>query len=100
MVIWEDAMASWGATQAKAKFSEVLDKAASEGPQLVRRRKQEFFVLTREQRDALTSNSKNGPRTLPAKGTRTMSAFFRNSPLVGLDIDFKRVRLEPRHIDF
>lgn len=42
-------MASWGATQAKAKFSAVLDKAETEGPQLVRRRKREFYVLTKEQ---------------------------------------------------
>jgi hypothetical protein len=42
-------MASWGATQAKAQFSAVLDKAETEGPQLVRRRKQEFYVVTKEQ---------------------------------------------------
>jgi hypothetical protein len=35
--------------EAKAKFSAVLDKAETEGPQLVRRRKREFYVLTREQ---------------------------------------------------
>lgn len=40
---------TWAATQAKAKFSEVLDKAETEGPQVVRRRKREFYVLTREQ---------------------------------------------------
>jgi prevent-host-death family protein len=45
-------MAAWGATQAKAKFSEVLDKAETEGPQIVRRRKQEFLVMTREAHDA------------------------------------------------
>lgn len=42
-------MASWGATEAKAQFSAVLDKAETEGPQLVRRRRQEFYVLTKEQ---------------------------------------------------
>ena len=39
-------MASWGAT--KAQFSAVLDRAETEGPQLVMRRKQEFYVLTKE----------------------------------------------------
>lgn len=39
---------AWAATQAKAKFSEVLDKAETSGPQLVKRRKREFFVITRE----------------------------------------------------
>lgn len=42
---------SWGATQAKAKFSELLDRAESEGPQVVRRRKREFYILTKEQMD-------------------------------------------------
>jgi PHD/YefM family antitoxin component YafN of YafNO toxin-antitoxin module len=42
-------MTKWGATQAKAQFSAMLDKAETEGPQLVRRRKQEFYVLTKEQ---------------------------------------------------
>jgi hypothetical protein len=40
---------SWTATQAKAKFSEVLDKAETSGPQVVRRRKLEFLVMTREE---------------------------------------------------
>lgn len=48
---------TWAATQAKAKFSEVLDKAEAEGPQLVRRRKQEFFVMTRAQHEATTRSS-------------------------------------------
>ena len=42
-------MTSWGATQAKAQFSAVLDKAETEGPQLVERRKKRFFILTEEQ---------------------------------------------------
>ena len=39
---------AWAATQAKAKFSEVLDKAETEGPQLVKRRKREFIVITKD----------------------------------------------------
>ncbi len=39
---------AWAATQAKAKFSEVLDKAETSGPQLVKRRKREFLVITTE----------------------------------------------------
>ncbi len=44
-------MTSWGVAEAKAQFSAVLDKAETEGPQLVRRRKREFYVLTKEQLD-------------------------------------------------
>jgi prevent-host-death family protein len=93
-------MAIWGATQAKAKFSEVLDRAEAEGPQLVRRRKREFFVVTREQRDAMTEHSDAPGEGLPPAGKRTMSEFFRNSPLRGLDLKRERVRLAPRHVDF
>ena len=39
---------AWAATLAKAKFSEVLDKAETEGPQLVNRRRREFVVITKE----------------------------------------------------
>jgi prevent-host-death family protein len=42
-------VATWGVAEAKAKFSEVLDKSETEGPQLVRRRRREFYVLTKEQ---------------------------------------------------
>ena len=42
-------MANWGVAQAKAQFSAVLDKAETEGPQLVRRRKREFYIVTKEQ---------------------------------------------------
>jgi prevent-host-death family protein len=42
-------MTAWGAAKAKAQFSTVLDKAVSEGPQLVTRRKEEFVLMTRQQ---------------------------------------------------
>jgi hypothetical protein len=42
-------MATWGATEAKAKFSEMLDKTETEEPQVIRRRKTEFHLLTKEQ---------------------------------------------------
>ena len=42
-------MAGWGVAQAKAQFSAVLDKVETEGPQLVKRRKREFYIVTKEQ---------------------------------------------------
>ncbi|MEO7029565.1 MAG: type II toxin-antitoxin system prevent-host-death family antitoxin [Acidobacteriaceae bacterium] len=87
---------TWAATQAKAKFSEVLDKAEAEGPQLVRRRKREFYVIAREQRDVLVNSGDNGAKArgkkAPAAGQRTMAEFFRESPLNGSEIDLERVR--------
>ena len=42
-------MGTWGVAKAKAHFSAVLDKAETEGPQLVTRRKRVFLVMTKEQ---------------------------------------------------
>jgi Antitoxin Phd_YefM, type II toxin-antitoxin system len=42
-------MAKWGVAEAKARFSAVLDKAETEGPQLVERRKTRFVLLTEAQ---------------------------------------------------
>lgn len=42
-------MTIWRVAEAKARLSEVLDKAEMEGPQVVRRRKTEFHLLTKEQ---------------------------------------------------
>ncbi len=88
---------TWAATQAKAKFSEVLDKAETEGPQLVRRRKREFYVIAREQPDALVNGGNNGAKArgkkAPAADQRTMVEFFSKSPVNGSKIDLDRKNL-------
>ncbi len=92
---------NWAATEAKAKFSEMLDRAESEGPQVVRRRKREFVVLTREQLSELKikrSHSRKQPEAPSSR--RTLAEFFRNSPLRGLEADFERIDLSPRHVKF
>jgi hypothetical protein len=47
--LWRSNMTIWRVAEAKARLSEVLDKAEMEGPQVVRRRKTEFHLLTKEQ---------------------------------------------------
>lgn len=101
MVIWSKVM-TWAATQAKAKFSEVLDRAETEGPQIVRRRKREYCVMTREAYEALphdADDSKSSANRV-AKKHENLAEFFRNSPLADLDTPLERVHLEPRHFDF
>jgi prevent-host-death family protein len=88
---------TWGATQAKAKFSEVLDKAEAEGPQIVRRRKHEFVLLKKEDYDALSKGSTKAER---GKEQQSLVAFFRNSPAYGLNATFKRIKLRPRKVKF
>jgi len=93
---------TWAATQAKAKFSEVLDRAESEGPQLVRRRKQDFYVITREQHESLTAlRAKLPKRSLRSQdGAGTLGEFFRNSPLAKSGIEIKRTKSVPRQVKF
>ena len=55
-------MAYWRATNAKAKFSGLLDAAESEGPQLIHRRKQTFVVTTEKEIERRLAEAKNGKR--------------------------------------
>lgn len=87
---------TWAATQAKAKFSEVLDKAEAEGPQLVRRRKRDFYVVTKEAFEASAHSAKHSSKA----EAENIADFFRNSPLRGSGIRLERVKLTPRHVDF
>jgi prevent-host-death family protein len=65
-------MTNWAATQAKAKFSEVLDKAETAGPQRIERRKKRFVLLTEEQyaqrlHGPFPPNPSSAPGTLSAQ---------------------------------
>ena len=42
-------MAIWRVAEAKARLSEMLDKTETEEPQVIRRRRTEFHLLTTEQ---------------------------------------------------
>ena len=87
-------MMAWAATQAKAKFSEVLDKAETSGPQLVKRRKREFFVITKEDLAERTTTKK------PEKPF--VSAWDALAPSFGerYDFDIPRTKSKARWIKF
>lgn len=91
---------AWGATEAKAKFSELLDRAEQEGPQVVRRRKHVYVVMTQEQHEAVPKVAKllRNNEPVPEKH-ETLAEFFRNSPLGDLDLTH-RPKLKPRRIEF
>ena len=84
---------TWAATQAKAKFSEVLDKAETSGPQLVKRRKREFLVITKEDFAARTTVAVEKP---------FVSAWDALAPSSGelFDVDFPRSRSKGRAVKF
>lgn len=75
----------WTSSEAKNKFSEVIDKAISQGPQVVTRRGKEVAVIL----------SLDEYRRL-RKASISLVGFFRDSPLVGVDLDLERDKTSPR----
>lgn len=92
---------TWAVAEAKAKFSEVLDKAETSGPQVVRRRNREYLIMTKEEHDASPQVAKLLREGAPApEKYKNLVEFFRDSPLADLNLDLDRVKLKPRRVDF
>lgn len=72
-------ISSWQLQEAKNKLSQVVEEAIKSGPQIITRRGKEVAILlsVEEYRQLKASDEK-------------LSDFFRQSPLVGLDIDLER----------
>lgn len=82
---------TWQLQTAKARFSEVFQLARSKGPQVITRQGKEAVVmLPIEQFDQLTGQSHH---------PRSLVKFFRDSPLVGLELDFEREKDSGRDIE-
>lgn len=88
-------MATWGVAKAKAQFSAVLDKAEKEGPQLVRRREREFYIVTKEQMDERGNPSSKKEKPF-------VSAWDALRPSSGelFDVEFPRAKGKTRRVDF
>jgi antitoxin Phd len=69
----------WQLQEAKNKLSEVVEEALAHGPQVISKRGQETAIVLSyaDYRKLLLSQQK-------------LSDFFRESPLVGLDLDLER----------
>jgi antitoxin Phd len=81
----------WQVQTAKARFSEVFRKARTEGPQRITRQgKESVVMLSEEQYNRLVGKS-HQPKSLVQ--------FFRQSPLVGVDLDLERDRDPGRDTD-
>jgi antitoxin Phd len=82
---------SWQLQTAKARFSEVFRRARTEGPQLITRQGKEGVVMiSSEQYEQLVGKS-HQPKSLVQ--------FFRESPLVGVDLNLEREKDEGREIE-
>jgi len=82
-------MEYWQLQDAKNRFSEVVEKALRNGPQIVKKRGVDTVVIVsvEEYRRLIR------PKT-------TLVDFFRNSPLKGVGLDLERSKELPREVDF
>ena len=78
----------WQLQEAKNRFSEVVKKALAEGPQTVTRHGEEIVVI-------LSKADYNRLR----KSQSGLLEFFRQSPLVGVELDLGRDKTLPRDIN-
>jgi prevent-host-death family protein len=81
----------WQLQTAKARSSELFRRARTEGPQLITRQGKEGVVMMSvEQFEQLS---------VRARQPRSLVQFFRESPLVGLELDLERDQDTGRHVE-
>ena len=81
---------TWALQDAKAKLSELVRRALADGPQFVTVRGQPtLVVMSQAEFTALTKRKRRKP----------LVELFRNSPIAGAKLDFKRSRDTGRNID-
>jgi antitoxin Phd len=81
----------WQLQVAKARFSELFRRARSEGPQLITRQGKECVVMISDEQYERLVGKAHQPINL--------LQFFRESPLVGVDLDLERDKDEGRDIE-
>ena len=81
----------WQLQTAKARFSEVFRLARTEGPQRITRQGKEGVVMiSDEQYERLTVKSRQ---------PKSIVEFFRESPLVGIELDLERDKDTGRNVE-
>ena len=82
---------SWQVQTAKARFSEVFRRARTEGPQRITKQGKESVVMVaEEQYERLVGRARQPANIVDV---------FRQSPLMGLELDLKRDRSPVRDVD-
>jgi len=82
---------AWGLAEAKAKLSEVIERARTEGPQMITRNGRPAGVLVSPEEWARHAK--------PAKPKMTLYEFFETSPLWDSDVEFERMKGPMRDVD-
>lgn len=81
-------MDTWQLQDAKNKFSEVVERACKQGPQLVTRRgRKAVVVISVEEFERIT------------RPKRSLVELMRESPLADADLDLERQRDDPREVE-
>ena len=79
---------SWTVAEAKAKFSEIIAKATSEGPQTITRRGRTAAVIVAAEEWQRKTNR-----------VGNLAEFFAESPLRESGLKIRRLKQRPRKID-
>jgi len=87
-VAMENTAKEWPVAEAKARFSELIDRALSDGPQLITRKGRATVVVVA---------ADEWDRKVKRKGS--LAEFLLSSPLRDSGIDLDRLGDEPRDID-
>ena len=82
----------WQFQVAKARFSELFRHARSEGPQLITRQGKECVVMISDEQYERLVGKAHQPKNL--------LQLFRESPLVGVDLDLERGGRGKRLLEF
>ena len=86
-------MATWGLADAKARLSEVIESAQNGGVQeITRRGKVVGLVISPDEWERKTKPQR-------AKNARSMTEFFRSSPLRASGIELTRSKSQVRKVD-
>lgn len=81
---------SWQIQTAKARFSEVFRRARTEGPQHITKQGKEAVVMVAEEQYIQLVGKSRQPKNIVD--------FFRQSPLVGLELELERDRSPARDV--
>ena len=85
---------TWQLQEAKNRFSELVECARTEGPQLVTRHgKAAVVILSAEAYQEMKARQGEKPK-------KSLVQFLRESPLAELELDLERDKSLPRKLDF
>jgi prevent-host-death family protein len=79
---------AWAVAEAKARFSQVIDRALTDGPQAITRNGRTAVIVV--------SAEEWQPKT---KHQGSLADFFATSPLRGSGLRIERVKDKPRNVD-